>query len=88
MANHFAVESIPSNSTIFSYLKQSTDYERACRAVRTRLRQTEKLELDLLGVDVAELRESVNSIIASHGFGGWRHQGGESSTYGGFSLNL
>ena len=86
MANHFAVESIPSNSTIFSYLKQSTDYERACRAVRTRLRQTEKLELDLLGVDVAELRESVNSIIASHGFGGWRHQGGESSTYGGFSL--
>ncbi len=48
-------------------------------------RDTRKIELELVGVDVQKLKRSVLDIVAEHGFSGWRHKDGESKTYGGFS---
>ena len=84
----FPVQTIPESETIFSFMRKNTNYGRACGAVRMRLRDISKIELELVDVDLEKLKQSVIDIVAAHGFSGWRHKGGESKTYGGFSLTF
>jgi hypothetical protein len=81
------VRDVPSSETIFSYLRQQTGYAAACHAVTSKLSEFNKIELDLVGVDVGELTASVLEIIRVQGFTGWRHKDGVSKNYGGFSLS-
>jgi hypothetical protein len=86
MVVKFCVAAMPADKTIFSFIKNSTDYDRVCRSMRTKLRDTERIELELAGVDVDGLLASVKRIIDERGFRGWQHKDGESKIYGGFSL--
>jgi hypothetical protein len=86
MGLNFRVEEIPLTETIFSFIRKHTHYEEACRSVHTKLRDTRKIELEIVDVDLERLKQSVLDIVRERGFGGWRHKDGESLTYGGFSL--
>lgn len=83
---HFSVTAIPQSDTIFSFIRKNTGYEQARKSVRPKLKNVRKVELALVDVDVGELLRSVLQIIAEFGFAGWQHQGGQSRSYGGFSL--
>lgn len=86
MPSHFCVSKIPESDTIFSFIRKNTKYESACKAVHPKLRNTQKLELSLVDVDLNRLLKSVNHIISEYGTRGWQYEGGESASYGGFSL--
>ncbi len=86
MLAEFPVSMVPVTETIFSHIQKRTSYDAACAVVTPNVRDTRKLEMDLVGVDVAALKRSVTDIVEQYGFSGWRHKDGESKTYGGFSL--
>lgn len=81
----FPVSVVPTTETIFAHMQRMTSYDAAC-AISPRLRDTRKIEMELVGAAAADLKQSVLEIIEQYGFSGWRHQDGESKTYGGFSL--
>jgi hypothetical protein len=82
----FRVQDIPDSQTIFQYIQGKTPYEKACQTVRSRLFGRPKIELELVDIDLARLKQSVLDIVSDKGFSGWRHQDGEDPGYGGFSL--
>ena len=61
----FPVQTIPESETIFSFMRKNTNYGRACGAVRMRLRDISKIELELVDVDLEKLKQSV-SILSPH----------------------
>jgi hypothetical protein len=80
------VAEVPPGDTVFSYLRRCTGYDHAARAVRPRRAYGGQIELALVGVDLAALRDAVVEVLSLEGFRGWRHAGGESRRYGGLSL--
>jgi len=86
MSLHFPVASLPAGDTIFTYIKKNTNYVQACNSIRPKLRNTRKVELALVDVDLGRMLTSVQQIIDTYGMSGWQHKGGESRSYGGFSL--
>jgi hypothetical protein len=80
------VKDIPNSETIFQHLRAHTNYEEACNTVSSRLFSRSKIELDLPGVDLERLKQSVLDVVKEYGFSGWQHKDGEDPTYGGFSL--
>ena len=80
------VAEVPPGDTVFSYLRRRTGYDQALRAVRPRRAYASQLELALVDVSLAALRDAAVEVLALEGFRGWRHAGGESKRYGGLSL--
>lgn len=77
---------VPPGMTMFQYIRSRTDYDAAIAAVKPRVGRRRRYVLAIDGVDLGRLRAQVEAAVASLGFRGWRHSGGESRTYGGLSL--
>lgn len=88
MTNKISVDDVPERDVTFRHLALKTDFVRAMARTkaRTQLDRQGKLAIDLPGLDIEELYESVMGAIRQHGSAGWRHSGGHSLVYGGFSL--
>src|SRR5262245_31816915 len=73
------VAEVPPGDTVFSYLRRRTGYDQALRAVRPRRAYAAQIELALIDVNLAALRDAAVEVLALEGFRGWRHAGGEST---------
>lgn len=86
MTVHFKVSSIPETKTIFSHMQETTSFDEACRRVKSKFGELRKIELEPVDTDIAALKVCVLNVVDQYGYSGWRHQGGQSKNYGGFSL--
>lgn len=77
---------VPPGMTVFQFIRQESGYDAAIAHLQPRIGRRARHAFDLPEDDVVRLRRAVEAIVAELGFQGWRHAGGESTSYGGVSL--
>ena len=82
----FHVRDCPDHTPVAVWLNEQTGFQAIGARMRPSRRYPEIFEVTGLALDVDALARAIREVFREHGWHGWRHAGGESPAYGGFSL--
>ncbi len=86
MQRRFRIADCPEDMCVADWLDRETGFRALGEQVKPRREYPPMFTVTGLEIDPSALEEAIRTVFARHGWHGWRHAGGASPAYGGFSL--